>query len=341
MTEEPGLSDLSMIMMTANRPRMFREAVKQYALQAPDLRILVADFGEPEAQRQNAAVAETYRDTVHYHRFAPDVPWDERFRRMLDVCVTPYAVPAADDDFLLPPALRECVAFLRSRPEYAACHGAYFTVDRSPVPGHVGLGVNLGFVGRAYDSPDPIGRLIALLFWYQSVYYAVQRRDDLRRARLPGGMRTGAMIELFTASATVIAGKVERLRSPYCLRNGIETDTHARISAFADVIAAGDDLFLEEYLPARAGLSALLRARWGEQRQWGRLIDIAFAGHVRKNWPEGPMWQKLARDGDIPPDDVARLAAPGMESEVTPIDAPYLWSIVEPLAQRGWRNAGA
>ncbi len=329
-----------MIMMTGTRPRMFRDAIEQYALTAPGLTILVGDFGAAETQRQNAAAAALYPETIRYHAFEPQTPWRERFRRLLDLCETPYVVPAADDDFLLPDGLRESVTFLRAHPDYAACHGIYYFVAPTQEPGRLGIGISCGFTGRAYESNDPVGRLMALMYWYQSVWYAVQRRDDLRRVEVPDAVKSGAMTELFTAAAAVIAGKVARLRSPYCMRNPIPADATATPVEFSDLIMLGGEGFLEEYVPVRDGLVALLRAGVGADRNWARLVDIAFASHVRKNWREGAVWSKLADQGEIPREDLAVLSAPGIESEAIPIPGDYLARFIGPLAAHGWPNFG-
>jgi hypothetical protein len=181
---------------------------------------------------------------------------------------------------------------------------------------------------------------MALLYWYQSTYYAVQRRDDLKRLIVPPAVHTGAMTELFTGCMTVIAGKVARLRSPYCVRNAVPTDTSARITDLSDVIMSGSDRFLAEYVPMRKALVARLAETTGAQRDWATLVDVAFASHIRKNWPEGTVWSKLAEKGDIPREDLAVLGAPGIESEVIPIPGEYLVGLIQPLASRGWPSFG-
>jgi glycosyltransferase domain-containing protein len=334
--ERSDLADLTMIMMTGTRPRTFHDIVEQYALGAPDLQILVGDFGDEDVQRQNAATAAEFPHTVRHHPFPPQTPWHERFRTLLDICETPYVVMAADDDFLIPEGLRESVAFLRGRPDYAGAHGIYYVVAPTAEPGQLGVAVFCGFTGRAYESDTAAGRLVALLYYYQSVYYAVQRRDDLRRLAVPPEVQTGAMIELFTASATVIAGKIARLRSPYCLRNEEVGDSSVRVNELTDVILMGGEAFMAEYLPVRRALTALLQAADGTGRDWARVIDVAFASHVRKHWREVSVWSRLAQRGDIPAEDVAVLAAPGIESESLPIPIDALAPYIGPLAARGW-----
>jgi len=319
---------------------MFRDVIEQYALNAPDMTILVADFGDADTQRLNAAAAARYPELVRYHSFPPQTPWRERFRRMLEVCTTTYVVPAADDDFLIPDGLRESMTFMRAHPDYAACHGIYYFVAPGPEPGKLGIGISCGFTGRAYESNDAVGRLMALLYWYQSVWYSVQRRDDLRRVELPAAVNSGAMTELFTASAAVIAGKVARLRMPYCMRNAESADANVTPVEFSDMIMLGGERFLEEYLPVREGLVALLRASAGKQRDFGRLVDIAFASHIRKNWREGSVWSKLADQGEIPREDLAVLCSPGIESETMPVPLAYLTKFIQPLAARGWPSFG-
>jgi glycosyltransferase domain-containing protein len=274
---------------------------------------------------------------VRHRAFPPATSWHERYARLLAECETEYVVMAADDDFLIPDGLSESVAFLAAHPDYAGAHGIYYYVSPTGTPEQVAVGIFCNFTGRAYESNAASGRLVALLYWYQSVYYAVQRRDDLRRVTLPPAVRSGAMTELYTAAATVIAGKIARLRSPYCLRNQEPgTDGGARVNELTDLIVLGGERLWEEYGPARAGLAELLRAASGESRDWARVVDVAFASHVRKHWREVSVWSRLAQNGDIPAEDVAVLAAPGIESETLPVPIDDLAPLIQPLVARGW-----
>jgi glycosyltransferase domain-containing protein len=334
------LSDLSVIMMTANRPRMFRDVIDQYAATAPGIKIHAADYGAADAQRQNAEAAARHPEMVRHYVFPPQTPWQERFNQLINECDTTYVVLAADDDVLIPDGLRESVTFLQAHPDYSACHGIYYAMWLAPAEGQLGVGISCGFTGRAYESPDPVSRLMSMMYWYQSVYYAVQRRDQIERIVMPREVHSGAMVELFTACVTLISGKVARLRSPYCLRNAVPTEVGGRLTEFCDVIMTGGERFLEEYIPVRNKLAELLREHGGIQRDFPRLIDVAFASHIRKNWREAWVFSKLAAAGDIPLEDLAELGAPGIEQEAMPIPTDYLGQFIQPLAVRGWPRFG-
>lgn len=330
-------SRLSMMVMTGTQPRMFRDLVEQYVLKAPGLTILVADSGQPAIQEHNAAAAARFPAAVRYHPFASQTPWRERLHCLLEVCETPYAVLAADDDVFVPDGLRESVCFLEAHRDHAGCHGYYYDVSQSQ-PGKLDLLVSGGFTGRGYDSPDPVGRLMALLYWYQSIGKSVQRRDDLRRAEVPADVSSGAMTELFMASATVIAGKVARLRVPYCIPNAGPDST--KPVDLCEGIMLGGEHFLKEYVPLRDRLAALLTSGYGTERDWKRLINIAFASHVRKNWRTQAMWLQLADSDDLPLEDVAALTSPGLESEQWPLPVEYLGQFIAPLLATGWPAFG-
>ena len=53
----------------------------------------------------------------------PDRNNAECIRDLLALVSTPYAVLLADDDFLVPDSMEQCVMFLESHPEYSAAHG--------------------------------------------------------------------------------------------------------------------------------------------------------------------------------------------------------------------------
>jgi glycosyltransferase domain-containing protein len=156
-------TDLPMVMNTGNRPRMFQDAIEQYAATAPGLKALVADFGEGESQRSNAAVAARHPETVEYHSFESGVPYVERCRFLLERCPTPYVVMAADDDFFLPEGLLACVTFMREHDDYSAYHGFYFDVTPLQKPATLNLTPSWGTTSRGHESADPTGRVMSLL----------------------------------------------------------------------------------------------------------------------------------------------------------------------------------
>jgi glycosyltransferase domain-containing protein len=334
------LAHLSLILTTAGRPRMFRDALELYAEHAPGLTIVAGDFSDDDVQKHNAGVAARFPQTVRYRAFASGTPRREAVGQLLAACETEFVVRAADADFLIPEGLSESVALLRARRDYAAAHGLYYAVAPPTPEGRVDVTVWSGFTGRAYDAGDPVARLMALLYWYQSIAHAVVRLEDVRRVELPLAVESDAMTELFGAAVTVIAGKVARLRSAYALRNAATGEAPSPSGEFSDAIAAGGEYFLAEYVPVREALAALLRAACGDARDMGRLVDTAFATHVRKNWREGAVWSKLAQQGEIGNGDVAALCAAGIESEPTPVPMPYLATFIQPLAANGWPAFG-
>jgi glycosyltransferase domain-containing protein len=338
--------DLTMIMMTGNRPRMFRDAIDLYAQTAAGLQILVADFSDPESAQENAQTARRNAATVTYFPFPPDTPWQERYRFLTARCTTPFVVMAADDDFLIPDGIAACTAFMRAHPDYSACHGLYYQVLPTAQADMLQVGIDGASVGRSHESPDPIGRLMSLLYWYQSIFYTVQRRSDLGRAELPASVQSGVLKELFTASATAIFGKIARLTTPYVLRNHAPaTGAAARTKLYdlyhlSDVVMLGGNDFLEEYMPVRTGLVELLAAEHGRERNWGRLIDTAFASHFRRNWHESRVWSRLVDQGELSAADMATLSAPGFESQQFAVPGEYLGQFIRPLAGNGWPHVG-
>jgi len=345
MSEAPIWNDLTMVMMTGNRPRMFRSAIAQYAATAPGLRILVADYGSAENQAQSAEVAREFASTVRHYPFPSDTPWTDRFRFLIERCETRFVVQAADDDFVIPAGLNEATRFMRQHDDYAACHGLNYQVSMTDRPGTLQIDIDCGFVGRTHESDNVVTRLLSLMYWYQGIFYSVQRLENLQQLMVPPAIRSGAVHELYTACATAIAGKIGRIRSPFLIRNheysgpqSSAASVHS-LSHFSDVTMLGGELFLDEYLPARTSLVELLH-RYDENRNWSRVIDIAFAAHIRHNWMETRVWSALADAGDISRDDAAALLAPSTEAMRFTIPTDYLSQYITPLAATGWPKIG-
>jgi glycosyltransferase domain-containing protein len=329
-----------MFLLTADRPRMLRNALELYAAAAPGLTVLVSDTSSGDAQRLNREAAAEYASFVSYQPFSPGSGRHEQYLHLVEQCQTPYLVVAPDGDVLIPDGLRESMLVLKTRPECSAAHGISYTLAPHETTGDFRLAITGGFIGRSYDSSSALSRLMALFFWYQSPYHAVRRLDDFRHAIALQSAVSGPLREMYLAGMTVISGKAVRLRVPYAIRRVQPTIGDAPLSEFSAAFMSGGAAFLDEYQPVRTALATALAGSMATERDWTRLVDIAFAGHIRRNWRAANAWRALAATGDIPESDVAELSVSGIESETFDIPAPELRGYIQPLLDKGWPSFG-
>ncbi|NWA00903.1 TIGR00180 family glycosyltransferase [Pseudomonas gingeri] len=168
---------LTVVLVTHNRPAFLRRAVKFYS--ALPCKLLVLD-SSPQAC---AEVAHGY-DSVEYVHVPQYDYWklQDKFAHGVMSVKTPYMVFAADDDFIVPDALNQSVAFLEANPDYGMCHGyclMYLTLANSVLYYRRDKKVR-----EDYDDERPEDRVLSYMNQYLPPFYAVHRTDLLREWHL-------------------------------------------------------------------------------------------------------------------------------------------------------------
>lgn len=110
--EHPDLSNLTVVILTTNRPELLNRALEFWA--AVDVSVLVLD-GSEEPQFPKPSARLTY---VHARE-----SFLSRMRIAADLVKTEFVILAGDDEFYIPTALLSCVRFLSDNPEYLAACG--------------------------------------------------------------------------------------------------------------------------------------------------------------------------------------------------------------------------
>lgn len=106
---------LTILIPSNERPRYLKRAIAYWSMS--EWPVFIAD-GSEEAMSFDGA------PNIRYlHR--PGVPLDQRLRELSASVSTPYAVLAADDDFVAFEALEHIMNFLDANPGYAAAQGLY------------------------------------------------------------------------------------------------------------------------------------------------------------------------------------------------------------------------
>ena len=170
--------------------------------------------------------------------------------------------------------------FLENNPRYVCCHGIYLQFkcvqDTIEIP-------NIEYQGEPIDADEVSGRLMQLFSRYEAPYYAVFRVPVLRllfeRCK---DILSPLWTELYHSTGAVIAGKIHRSNTIYCLRN-IGNPPHYRAEAayrnFGEWVAADLDGFLSHYIEYRA--SALKWAATGaDENNLHTGLDLAFMTYI-------------------------------------------------------------
>jgi glycosyltransferase domain-containing protein len=191
--------------------------------------IVVADSSPfPVCETNQKIVTSAHDDlNIRYNRYSPDTYIPSKIAQALGTVDSKYSVLCADDDFIVPRAIEQCVQFLESNPDYEVVHGHSMRVCAGELMTDDGLLTfspvepgteksklwSCDLSQGTIDNVDPSIRLHEHLFSYAATFYSVHRRLNLMRnmqfsANLTRDIWFG---ELLPSCLSTIQGKVKRL----------------------------------------------------------------------------------------------------------------------------------
>jgi len=160
------------------------------------------------------------------HLYTPSLSFTEKLEKVLFEIDTKYVVLCADDDFIIPQSIIECIEFLEYNSDFAAAQGkciSYRLDHRFPDY----IDYRLMYPDTNYDilDDDPLSRLKTFFSKYRSLLYAVHRTDILKICFEGAGskIRNLYLNEYLTACIPVALGKVRELNFLFQVREFSET----------------------------------------------------------------------------------------------------------------------
>jgi glycosyltransferase domain-containing protein len=214
-TSEHGLAlneQLTVVLMTHERPAFLRRAVKFYS--SLPCRILVLD----SSAEALAGLADAYPN-VDYEHLPQYGYWGIRAKLAygVDQVTTPLMVFAADDDFHVHDALHEAVAFMQANPDYSFCHG--YSMMYLSLANSVSYYRRDKKVCEDYASDTAQERVLEYLYQYLPPFYAVQRTANLQEwYRLLPHETSFQWQEIGHTYYLLAMGKARILPIPYVVR---------------------------------------------------------------------------------------------------------------------------
>lgn len=210
-------AELTLVMLTHNRPDFFRRALSYYGYFG--FPIVVLDSSEDS----NENVTQRYADVSYCHR--PGETFLKKINYGLSKVDTPFMVFLSDDDFVLLPALNSSVEFLQSSPEYTFCHG--YCLMYLPEAGKIHYFYRDKKVCEDYASDDPRQRVLSFMGQYIPPFYAVTRTEIIKKwySLVPEDVGFEFQ-EVGQAIYYLYSGKARILSIPYIVResNYIESE---------------------------------------------------------------------------------------------------------------------
>lgn len=214
------MSIVDVVIPTHNRTNYLKRILDYYASQNTNFNFIVADSSSLKIKNNNKRLVKKYPllKILYVDKLSPNLAQSHKFAEMVKYIKSKYCVFCADDDFVIPKAIKECVGFLEKNPDYVAAHGVYigFYLFNS-IKGIKRFWWQFRHSPISISSPNPLSRLSSLLTNSSQVLWSVRKtvvvKDcysqfktiDFDPSLLP------IMGELLPDSLTALKGKVKSL----------------------------------------------------------------------------------------------------------------------------------
>ena len=177
-----------------------------------DFPIVIADSSE------KAHSFSEKKDLVKYI-YTPGITYTQKIELAVNQISTPYVALCADDDFVIPEGLFECVSFLDQHDDYSTAQGLILRYYKDTIKHQVRF--DLLYKGDySLHSDKPTERLERLFNPYKSLLYAVHRTSVLQEVFKDAGYAfTNLYLNEYLASiGPVLLGKTMDLPALYQVR---------------------------------------------------------------------------------------------------------------------------
>lgn len=247
--------NLSLIVPTFDRPEWISRLLRFLAPSKKQFKLVLLDSSTSDIVEQNRACAQSLGIDLTHRVYPREKPFKEKLLDGLRLIDTEYCVFCADDDLIIPEALRKSVQFLEQNSDYSGAHGLYFAYSGENGQYFVD---DILYSQRGLDQDGSLARLACLFEDYQSNFYGVFRTGAQRHAFEAAVSQTSSLyFELMQSAHTAIQGKVARLPIIYAGRSRSESAGTREHWHPVDWIALDAQSYLNGY---RDYLEALLGA---------------------------------------------------------------------------------
>lgn len=212
---------ITLLIPTINRSDFLIRQLHYYRDVGFQGHICIGDSSEVWHVNRIKKAIEELRGSINIkYREYPGVKDPECIKRLLELVETPYAAFVADDDFLIPSAMEQCIRFLETHAEYSAAHGAGITINLKSSGA-------FGHVNRVRKYPQPVVegesaelRITEHLSNYLVTLFSVHRKETWQKmykniSFIADRTFTG---EMLPCCSSVIQGKVKELDCFYLVR---------------------------------------------------------------------------------------------------------------------------
>jgi glycosyltransferase domain-containing protein len=196
---------------THNRANFLRRWFAFYVQFPPGFEVVVVDSSQPDMVLKNSALVRAHSSALRSRHLVLDLSFISKIRHALEEVETPWVCLCADDDIVLPSAVRRSAEFLSQEPRYVSAQGRSARVK----PSRRWFGHN-HLKGYSIEDDDPLIRCQRLAETWFTNFYAVYRTDTLlemfRLTEAHSDCRvTYALAEMLLSQLSAIRGRIRVL----------------------------------------------------------------------------------------------------------------------------------
>ncbi len=283
----------TILIPTYNRPEYLTRLLTYYEKYGEGHNIIVADSSSDEIKNINRKNISSISnlDIRYLDHYSTEIAPDNKIADMVNYVEDKYCVLCADDDFITPNGIKQCVNFLERNPDFAIAHGWYivFHVETDIRKKQRFCWTSCYYTHESNTFKDAKSRLIEHFSKLHRLplFYAVHRTDILKisfneSAEFTDDVRFG---ELLPSMLTLVYGKMKSLDVLYCVRDKDSYPRGRLYPSLSDFIKEGT--YDEKYAKFIGSLSTHLSKKSKLDIEESRkVIDNLMSTHMEKYCPE-------------------------------------------------------
>ena len=139
------------------------------------------DFESPIIIADSSAEPHSFEKTRHNltYLYTPGITYTQKIEQTIDKVFTPYISLCADDDFIIPDGLYNCIKFLEENKDYSVAQGLILNYYKYTIKQKLRFGL-LYKNNHSLPMDKPFERLQKIFTPYKSLLYAVHRTSILK-----------------------------------------------------------------------------------------------------------------------------------------------------------------
>jgi len=252
---------------------------------------------------------------LKYYHFNSEISLEEKVFKTLNHVDSKYSVLCADDDFLIPNTLKQCIEFLEDHKDYSVAHGKSIMIgfDKSSI-------IVNNYPQRNIEDENPGSRLINHLENYTTTFYSVQKTETLMHNWDSARKHTSDILfgELLPSCLSIVQGKSKSIDNLYMVRQ-----YHTNSTATLNLRNVYADLFSNATKLEKA-FSSFQYSLANEMKKFGRLgesenyekISDAFWSYISNPQTQNYIINGIADKSGIDPDIIKEKIKSSIEEKL-------------------------